>query len=137
MIHNCICLLNGKMLNESCREQRSAWRKVSICQNLMTIKPIFWYLVLNAVLTIILTVHDIKYLFWTSYNAARVIAKNLRKIYIRPVLFSLHLLSISMRIMSKVLMFCFICLNGEGRKYLSNLFKMYITGRSFTNKNKL
>lgn len=62
--------------------------------------------------------------------AARIVSRVDKQAHITPVLYSLHWLPIKFRIVFKILLLTYRCLNGTAPAYLTELIKPYIPTRS-------
>ena len=71
----------------------------------------------------------IKKLQKVQNNAARLISSSSRCSHISPVLKDLHWLPVEQRIMYKLLLLSYKCLNDQGPSYLSELLNRYVPAR--------
>ena len=67
--------------------------------------------------------------------AARIITLAAKREHIPPVLYELHWLPVQERIVFKILLMTFKCLNGLGSSYLSELIQKYIPPRNLRSLN--
>ena len=71
--------------------------------------------------------------------AARIVTLAAKREHISPVLYELHWLPVQERIVFKILLMTFKCLNGLAPSYLSELIQKYIPPRNLRalNSNRL
>ncbi len=84
-----------------------------------------------------LPAHSISQLQYIQNSAARILTHTKQSAHITPVLFNLHWLPVSSRIIYKILLLTFKSLNGLAPCYLSVLLSPYIPSRSLKLKHNL